>query len=46
MTPVVGGDCDEEAVRAVKLFPPWNPGKRRGQPMNFRMVLPVSFRLQ
>jgi TonB family protein len=41
----IGYDCDEEAVRAVKLCPRWTPGKQRGQPVSMRMVLPISFKL-
>lgn len=41
----IGHECDEEAVRAIKLCPRWNPGKQRGQPVKVRMVLPISFKL-
>lgn len=42
----IGYECDEEAVNAVTSCPRWNPGKKRGQPVKVRMVLPVSFKLQ
>ena len=39
-------DCDEEALRVVKsLDMPWNPGMQKGERVNVRLVLPVSFKL-
>ena len=29
---VIGGDCDEEAIRVVGSMPNWSPGKNRGNP--------------
>ena len=37
---------DAEAVRVVNAMPKWNPGKQRGQAVNVRFTLPVTFRLQ
>jgi periplasmic protein TonB len=37
-------ECDEEAVRVVKLFPRWKPGKRNGDIVPVRFVLPIRFR--
>ena len=34
---------DEEAVRLVRSFPPWNPGTQNGKPVRSRFVLPVMF---
>ena len=39
----IGGGCDEEAVRVVKLMPKWEPGKQRGVPVKVRFTLPVKF---
>ena len=36
---------DAEAVRIVSAMPKWNPGKQRGQAVNVRFTLPISFRL-
>ena len=36
---------DAEAVRVVSAMPKWNPGKQRGQAVNVRFTLPISFRL-
>lgn len=41
----VGAGLDEEAVRVVKNAPKWNPGKQRGRPVKFRMVVPIHFKL-
>jgi protein TonB len=42
----IGGGCGEEAMRVVKKFPKWNPGKQRGRPVRVFFNLPVQFRLQ
>ena len=39
-------DCDNEAVRLVKSFPDFKPGKQRGQNVRVRCTVPVRFRLQ
>lgn len=39
-------DLDKEAVRVVKTFPNFIPGKMNGQPVNVWYTLPVSFKLQ
>ena len=36
---------DAEAVRVVSAMPKWNPGKQRGQAVNVRFTLPITFRL-
>lgn len=36
---------DAEALRVVSLMPNWTPGKQKGEPVNVRFTLPVSFRL-
>ncbi|MEM9022291.1 MAG: energy transducer TonB [Bacteroidota bacterium] len=42
----VGGGCDEEALRVVKLLDGnWLPGKIEGQPVRARYVLPIRFAL-
>jgi len=41
----IGYGCDEEAERIIKHANPWKPGKRRGKPVEVRMVLPITFRL-
>ena len=36
---------DKEAIRVVESMPKWTPGKNKGEPVNVRYVLPVSFKL-
>jgi TonB family protein len=38
-------ECDEEAVRVIKLMPKWNPGKQKGQAVRVQFVLPIKFAL-
>lgn len=42
----IGGGCDEEAVRVVRGFPKWVPGKQRGVPVRVQFNLPIKFTLQ
>ncbi|MFN3530322.1 MAG: energy transducer TonB [Bacteroidia bacterium] len=42
----LGGGCDEEALRVIKLMPRWTPGKQRGRPVRVRYNLPVRFQLR
>ena len=37
---------DKEAVRLVKSMPKWSPGKEKGQFVNVKFTVPVTFRLQ
>lgn len=39
----LGGGCDEEAMRVIKLMPDWTPGQKNGQPVNVKMSKPFSF---
>ena len=41
----IGGGCDEEALRVVKIMPRWNPGSQRGVPVRVQFTLPVKFTL-
>ena len=41
----VGGGCDEEALRVVKMMPNWNPGTTKGKPVNVEFNLPINFQL-
>ncbi|MCC6726269.1 MAG: energy transducer TonB [Saprospiraceae bacterium] len=42
----IGGGCGEEAMRVVKKFPKWNPGKQRGRAVRVFFNLPVKFKLE
>jgi len=41
----IGGGCDEEAVRVVKLMPNWIPGTQRGKPVRVQFNMPFKFTL-
>jgi TonB family protein len=41
----IGGGCDEEAVRVVKVMPDWNPGKVDGIPVRVQFNIPIKFSL-
>ncbi len=42
----IGGGCDEEAIRVVKMMPKWSPGKQGGVAVRVKFTLPVKFTLQ
>jgi TonB family protein len=42
----IGGGCDEEAERVVRLSPNWNPGLLHGKPVRQKMVLPITFKTE
>lgn len=39
-------ECDEEAIRIVKLMPPWKPAKMKGKPVKCYFNMPISFRIK
>jgi len=41
----ISAECDKEAIRVVKLMPPWKPGKQNGKAVRCRFVLPIKFQL-
>lgn len=41
----IGYGCDTEAVRVLKLFPKWKPGRQNGTPVNVKYNLPINFQL-
>jgi protein TonB len=41
----IGAGCDEEAIRVLKLSPPWQPAKQRGRAVKQRIVLPIIFKM-
>ena len=42
----IGGGCDEEAMRVVKMMPKWNPGMNHGKPVRVEFNLPIKFALR
>jgi periplasmic protein TonB len=41
----VGGGCDEESMRVVRIMPKWSPGKRQGKAVRVMVRMPVVFRI-
>ncbi len=41
----LGYGCDEEVLRVMQMPYVWTPGKQRGEPVNVRMILPITFKL-
>lgn len=41
----IGGGCDEEAVRVIKLMPKWIPGRQNGKPVPVWFNFPLRFTL-
>jgi len=42
----IGGGCDEEAVRIIKLSPKWSPGIQNGKPIRIGYGVPITFSLK
>ena len=42
----LGYGIEEEAIRVVKLLPPFNPGKYNGKPVKVSYTMPLVFKLQ
>lgn len=41
----IGGGCDEEAMRVIKMMPKWKPGTQRGQAVRVQYNVPIKFTL-
>ena len=41
----IGEEYNKEALRVVKEMPPWQPGKKKGNPVRVQFNLPVKFSL-
>ena len=41
----IGGGCDEEAVRVIKMSPRWKPGIQNGRPVRVAYNIPINFNL-
>jgi TonB family protein len=41
----IGGGCDEEVIRVLKIMPPWKPGMTKGSPVKVYFNMPVTFGL-
>ncbi len=45
VTKGIGGGCDEEAIRVVKLMPRWEPARRNGKSVRVVVRMPIVFRM-
>lgn len=41
----IGGGCDQEAVRVVKMMPRWVPGRMNGKTVRVQFNMPIKFLL-
>lgn len=39
----IGGGCDEEAIRVLKMMPKWSPGLHFGKPVRVQYNIPIRF---
>jgi TonB family protein len=39
----IGGGCDEECLRVLKLMPNWKPGKQKGRLARVQYMIPMKF---
>jgi len=42
----IGGGCDEEAERVIKMMPKWIPGRQKGKPVRVLFNTPIYFKLK
>jgi TonB family protein len=39
----IGGGCEEEAIRVVKMMPKWIPGEQSGKKVKVQFNMPIKF---
>jgi protein TonB len=42
----IGGGCDEEAIRVIKMMPQWHPGKQNGKTVRVLYHMAIGFQLR
>lgn len=42
----IGGGCDEEALRVIKMMPKWSPGEQNGKKVLVKINVPIKFVLR
>ena len=42
----VSPELDAEALRVINAMPNWKPGRQKGEPVNVKFTIPVTFKLQ
>jgi protein TonB len=41
----IGGGCDEEALRVIKMMPQWHPGRQNGKTVRVLYNMPIIFKI-
>ncbi len=41
----IGGGCDEEAIRVIRMLPRWIPGRQNGKAVRVQYNMPVYFKI-
>jgi protein TonB len=39
-------ECNQEAIRVIKMMPLWKPAYKNNQPVRSRFTLPINFQLE
>jgi hypothetical protein len=42
----LGGGCEQEALRVIEAMPCWLPALQNSEPVNCKMLLPITFALK
>lgn len=42
----IGGGCNEESLRVIRLMPKWKPAKQKGKNVRVYYTVPIVFRLE
>lgn len=42
----IGGGCDEEALRVIKMMPQWHPGRQNGKTVRVLYNMPIVFKIK
>lgn len=42
----IGGGCNEESLRVIRLMPKWKPAKQKGKNVRVYYTVPITFRLE
>ncbi len=42
----IGGGCDEEAIRVIKMMPQWHPGRQNGKPVRVLYNMGITFTIK
>ena len=42
----IGGGCNEEVIRVMKMMPKWKAGQYKGEDARYPLTIPVNFKLE